>query len=335
MGGCFSNSSSGTGRQVRVLVLGTAGCGKSTFAKQLKILYTDGFNAEERSNFKNFLIQNLLLGAKTLAAIAEESGSELLTDKKLTKTAKFFKDLNPYATPLDQNLVDKIHLLWDNQPIQDAFLSTARKCEFTESLRYAIANLDRISKDDWQPTNDDVLHIRQRTTGIVETHFQVEKYQWTLIDVGGQKVERRKWIHSQQNLTAVIFFAALDEYDVQNEEAGKFGIDESLDVWADTINTETFSSGLPIFLFLNKSDIFEDKIKHVPLKKTWKKYKGGADFDAAVEWIRDLYLDRLVDMEPERIKVHVTCAVQTDSIKIVFEEVTNWVFQERLHLSGL
>lgn len=44
-----------------------------------------GFNAEERSNFKNILIQNLLLGAKTLAAIAEESGSELLTDKKLTK----------------------------------------------------------------------------------------------------------------------------------------------------------------------------------------------------------------------------------------------------------
>lgn len=52
-------------------------------------------------------------------------------------------------------------------------MSTARKCEFTESLRYAIANLDRIAKEDWQPTNDDVLHIRQRTTGIVETHFQV------------------------------------------------------------------------------------------------------------------------------------------------------------------
>lgn len=52
-------------------------------------------------------------------------------------------------------------------------MSTARKCEFTESLRYAIANLDRIAKADWQPTNDDVLHIRQRTTGIVETHFTV------------------------------------------------------------------------------------------------------------------------------------------------------------------
>ena len=44
-----------------------------------------GFGDEERANFKNILIQNLLLGAKTLASIAEENGAELLTDKKLVK----------------------------------------------------------------------------------------------------------------------------------------------------------------------------------------------------------------------------------------------------------
>jgi hypothetical protein len=57
----------------------------SPFLTLLPSLSPTGFNAEERSNFKNILIQNLLLGAKTLAAIAEENGSELLTDKKLTK----------------------------------------------------------------------------------------------------------------------------------------------------------------------------------------------------------------------------------------------------------
>lgn len=69
----------------------------------------------------------------------------------------------------------QVNLLWSNQPIQDAFLGTARKCEYTEALRYAIANLDRIVKPDWTPTNDDVLHIRQRTTGLTETHFQVRE----------------------------------------------------------------------------------------------------------------------------------------------------------------
>lgn len=55
----------------------------------LSDIHLAGFNAEERSNFKNILIQNLLLGAKTLAAIAEESSSELLTDKKLVKVRAF------------------------------------------------------------------------------------------------------------------------------------------------------------------------------------------------------------------------------------------------------
>lgn len=43
-----------------------------------------GFGEGERANYKSILIQNLLLGAKTLAAIAEEN-PELLTDKKLAK----------------------------------------------------------------------------------------------------------------------------------------------------------------------------------------------------------------------------------------------------------
>lgn len=52
-----------------------------------------------------------------------------------------------------------------------------------------------------------------------------------MIDVGGQRVERRKWVHSQTDLTAVIYFAALDEYDVIGETEGKTGMEESLDVW--------------------------------------------------------------------------------------------------------
>jgi hypothetical protein len=61
---------------------------------------------------------------------------------------------------------------------------------------------------------------------------QIEKYQWVIIDVGGQKVERRKWIHSLQNLTALIYFVAMDEYDIQSDdEPGKTKMEESLGIW--------------------------------------------------------------------------------------------------------
>ena len=42
-----------------------------------------------------------------------------------------------------------------------------------------------------------------------------------MFDVGGQRSERKKWIHCFENLTAVIFLVALSEYDqVLREDEG-------------------------------------------------------------------------------------------------------------------
>ena len=35
-----------------------------------------------------------------------------------------------------------------------------------------------------------------------------------MVDVGGQRSERRKWIHCFENVTSIMFLAALSEYDL-------------------------------------------------------------------------------------------------------------------------
>jgi hypothetical protein len=45
-------------------------------------------------------------------------------------------------------------------------------------------------------------------------------------------------------------------------------------------------ANVPVILFLNKKDLFEEKIKRVPIKNTYKKFKGGDDFEKSVDFVR-------------------------------------------------
>jgi len=94
-------------------------------------------------------------------------------------------------------------------------------------------DLDRLGAKEYQPTEQDILRTRVKTTGIVEVHFSfknlnfkydnymdfnfmmlINKTLWIrLFDVGGQRSERKKWIHCFEDVTAIIFCVAMSEYD--------------------------------------------------------------------------------------------------------------------------
>mmetsp|Transcript_88295 Transcript_88295/g.252559 ORF Transcript_88295/g.252559 Transcript_88295/m.252559 type:complete len:81 (-) Transcript_88295:610-852(-) len=70
-----------------------------------------------------------------------------------------------------------------------------------------------MSDPEYTPSEEDVLLCRSRTIGIVKTVLEIDKNEFNIFDVGGQRNERRKWIHCFDEVTAVIFVAALSEYD--------------------------------------------------------------------------------------------------------------------------
>ena len=62
-----------------------------------------------------------------------------------------------------------------------------------------------IKLPDYTPTNQDLLRCRVLTQGIFETRFNVERVNFHMFDVGGQRDERRKWIQCFNDVTAIIF----------------------------------------------------------------------------------------------------------------------------------
>lgn len=54
-----------------------------------------------------------------------------------------------------------------------------------------------------------------------------------MFDVGGQRSERKKWIHCFENVTSIIFCVALSEYDqVLLEESNQVGGSRNIDTWS-------------------------------------------------------------------------------------------------------
>merc|ERR1711951_353367 len=76
-----------------------------------------------------------------------------------------------------------------------------------------------------------------------------------------------------------------------------------------------------IILFLNKKDLFAEKIKRVPLNvcKSFSTYKGKRDsFDETTEYIRGEFISLDKRADEREIFTHITCALDSDNVQKVF-----------------
>lgn len=135
-------------------------------------------------------------------------------------------------------------------------------------------NIDRFLNPDYMPDQQDVLRARVRSTGIEEAEFTFEDLAFRMLDVGGQRSERRKWIHCFDCVTAVIFCVALSEYDqTLREDESQNRMKESLLLFDEICNSLWFKQ-TAFILFLNKTDLFRDKIAKKDLTCCFPDYTG-------------------------------------------------------------
>ena len=317
--------------QKKLLLLGTGESGKSTFIKQMHIIHKKGFSTdEERKTYIDVIHQNVLNAIQKIVRAMSVLNIEFESDLS-REYSQLILDMN-VSVLTDQKYVNAIKHLWSDSGIQECY-NRRNEYQLTDSAKYYISDIERITSKEYIPSQQDILRARVPTTGINEYEFKLNSIIFRMVDVGGQRSERRKWIHCFEDITSIIFICALSEFDQNLNESVEVNRMEESKALFKTIVTCEWLQNSSIILFFNKYDLFEEKICSTShLSDYFSDYSGpkydpisGRQFimNSFLEVIPELYLKRI-------IYSHFTCATNTQNIKFVFKAVKHTILEFNL-----
>ncbi|XP_044743559.1 guanine nucleotide-binding protein G(q) subunit alpha isoform X2 [Chrysoperla carnea] len=316
-------------RELKLLLLGTGESGKSTFIKQMRIIHGSGYSDEDKRGYIKLVFQNIFMAMQSMIRAMDLLKIQYAESSNIEK-AELVRSVDfETVTTFEEPFVNAIKDLWNDAGIQECY-DRRREYQLTDSAKYYLMDIDRVAAPNYLPTEQDILRVRVPTTGIIEYPFDLEEIRFRMVDVGGQRSERRKWIHCFENVTSIIFLVALSEYDqILFESENENRMEESKALFK-TIITYPWFQHSSVILFLNKKDLLEEKIMYSHLVDYFPEYDGPQrDAIAAREFILRMF----VDLNPDSEKIiysHFTCATDTENIRFVFAAVKDTILQSNL-----
>jgi len=324
----------------KLLFLGSGGSGKSTLFKQLRSLHGSGFGDKDRLQFKDHIYAQITEQMKLVMECIEiyNEDNEEEKDLELSAAGQEARDkllAHASSSQFSPAYAEVIKTLWAEDAVKKIYEDRAQM-KIEDSSKYFWDAVDRIAESSFIPNDNDILLVRYRTTGVIEQKFEMKNNMFHVFDVGGQKSERKKWIHCFDMVTAVIFVASLSCYDeVMFEDEENNSMVDSIDLFGSICHEESFKETAMI-LFLNKKDLFAEKIKTIPITECpyFQNYNGGAsDYDQTTGFIKAVFEEK--DTTSKQIFTHLTCAVDKNQVEKVFNDIQTVIINASLAQGGL
>jgi len=333
----------------RLLLLGAGESGKSTIVKQMRILHVDGFSPEEKRQKIEDIKKNVRDAILTITGAMITLTPQVSLENPANQfRVDYIQDVaSSHDFVYSPEFYEHTEVLWKDRGVQACF-ERSNEYQLIDCAKYFLDMVDKIKKPDYTPSEQDILRCRVLTSGIFETRFQVDKVNFHMFDVGGQREERRKWIQCFNDVTAIIFVTACSSYNmVLREDPNQNRLRESLELFKSIWNNRWLKT-ISIILFLNKQDLLAEKIKGgrsrlenyftdfsrytTPNDATNPEPNDDPEVTRAKYFIRDEFL-RISTASGDGKHYcypHFTCAVDTENIRRVFNDCRDII--QRMHL---
>ncbi|CAN8001694.1 unnamed protein product [Ixodes pacificus] len=320
-------------KDIKLLLLGAGESGKSTIVKQMKIIHDSGFTQEDFKQYKPVVYSNTIQSMVAILRAMPNLGISFGNNEREADAKMVFdvvarmEDTEPFS----EELLSAMKRLWTDSGVQECF-GRSNEYQLNDSAKYFQHNSDSFMCLVVGQTIPPPFFFLVPSQATVAVFFSFCMF--ALFDVGGQRSERKKWIHCFEDVTAIIFCVAMSEYDqVLHEDETTNRMQESLKLFDSICNNKWFTD-TSIILFLNKKDLFEEKIKKSPLTICFPEYTGAQEYGEAAAYIQAQFEAKNKSTTKE-IYCHMTCATDTTNIQFVFDAVTDVIIANNLRGCGL
>ncbi|CEF68966.1 Guanine nucleotide-binding protein G(k) subunit alpha [Strongyloides ratti] len=322
---------------IKLLLLGAGECGKSTVLKQMQLLHSSGFTEEEINERKAVVYSNVISSMATILRAMDNvlqlpiENSSLESDKEIVLNVM---ERGEEQQPFTDEVAKALQNLWQDPAVKKAY-DMRSEFQLNDSAKYFLDSISRIHEPGYRPTEQDILFSRVATTGVVEVKFKIKDLDFRVFDVGGQRSERRKWIHAFDNVESIIFITAVSEYDqVLFEDETTNRMIESMQLFSSICNSSWFQNTAMI-LFMNKKDLFAEKIQRVNITTAFPDYEGGQNYDEAISFIKLKFSELNQHPDKKTIYMHETCATDTNQVQLVISSCIDLIIQKNLQKAGM
>lgn len=309
----------------KILLLGAGEAGKSTVLKQIKAINKIALTKEEVTQYAINIRRNCVEAIQTLLLVAGELGDELDNQDLMGDVERILSvDLSDAPDELTPELGQCINRMWKDSGVQEVY-SKREFFHLMDSTDYYLDEIERIAEPGYVPTEEDTILTRVRTTGMVTSDIKDGPFTYQIVDVGGQRSERRKWIHYFDDVRSIIFLEGLSGYNqVLFEDTTSNRMKESLALFEEIMKMSVFTN-TPVFVFLNKKDLFEEMITRHPLSKCFPEYTGpDGEQLPALEFIQKKYTEvykKYRGENDDNLFVQILAARVRMDMKVAFAEV--------------